>query len=245
MSSRSNGKGLRRLGALVAVVLAVSLGSGCKRGAAGGDGADAGAAIGADLVVRDDSQGLLLTWIDEHGDFHVVESVTDVPLTGRDTVRVVDPTRETGEDFVVTDLRAAGPAGTYPVRTMKRSDFEALAVARRQENGPTLGSASPEKVAANAAAADAGAVASAHPAAIIYGASWCGACHQAAAYLKQKKVPYVEKDIEADNGAAAEMQGKLAKIGQRGGSIPVLDIRGRVMVGFNPHQVDEALGQPL
>jgi glutaredoxin len=142
---------------------------------------------------------------------------------------------------VVADLRNAGPGGNYPVRIMKRADFEALAVARRQENGPTLASASPDKVAA----ADAGAVASARPAAIIYGASWCGACHQAAAYLKQKKVPYVEKDIEADNGAAAEMQGKLAKIGQRGGSIPVLDIRGRVMVGFNPHEVDDALGQAL
>ncbi len=241
---------IRGLGALflsAVVVSSASLTSGCKRGA-GSEAADAGAAIGADLVVRDDSQGLLLTWIDEHGDFHVVESVGDVPLTGRDTVRVVDPNREGGEDFVITDLRSANPNGTYPVRTMKRADFEALAVARRQENGPTLGSAAPDKMAAKAAAAaDAGAaaVATGHPAAIIYGASWCGACHQAAAYLKQKKVPYVEKDIEADDGAAAEMQGKLAKIGQRGGSIPVLDIRGRVMVGFNPHQVDDALGQAL
>jgi glutaredoxin len=228
-----------------ALAASSSLSFGCKHGAAGASGAaDAGAAIGADVVVRDDSQGLLLTWIDDHGDFHVVESVADVPLTGRDTVRVVDPSREGGDDFVVTDLRNVGANGTYPVRVMKRADFEALAVARRQESGPTLGSVAPEKVAA-AAAADAGAVALGHPTAIIYGASWCGACHQAAAYLKQKHVPYVEKDIEADNGAAAEMQGKLAKIGQRGGSIPVLDIRGRVMVGFNPHEVDEALGQPL
>ena len=231
---------------LALVALAGSLASGCKHGGAHGS-ADGGASVGADLVVRDDSQGLLLTWIDEHGDFHVVESVTDVPLTGRDTVRVVDPNRETGEDFLVTDLRAAGPNGAYPVRKMKRADFEALAVARRQENGPTLASASPEKLAVKAAAADAGAgsVAAGHPAAIIYGASWCGACHQAAAYLKQKQVPYVEKDIETDSGAATEMQGKLAKIGQRGGSIPVLDIRGRVMVGFNPHEVDDALGQAL
>ena len=240
---------VRGLGALLlsaVVVASAPFSSGCARGGANA-AADGGAAIGADLVVRDDSQGLLLTWIDEHGDFHVVESVGDVPLTGRDTVRVVDPNRETGDDFVVTDLRSASPNGTYPVRTMKRADFEALAVARRQENGPTLASASPDQVAAKAAAADAGAgaVASGHPAAIIYGASWCGACHQAAAYLKQKKVPYVEKDIEADNGAAAEMQSKLAKIGQRGGSIPVLDIRGRVMVGFNSRQVDDALGQAL
>ena len=235
---------VRALGARWLLAGLVLVSAGCKHGAAGANGADAGAAIAADVVVRDDSQGLLFTWIDDHGDFHVVESVAEVPLTGRDTVRVVDPNRETGEDFVVADLRTVGAGGSYPVRTMKRVDFEQLAVARRQENGPTLGSAAPEKMAA-AAAADAGVAAAGHPAAIIYGASWCGACHQAAAYLKQKHVPYVEKDIEADNGAAAEMQGKLAKIGQRGGSIPVLDIRGRVMVGFNPHQVDDALGQAL
>ncbi|HWL84840.1 MAG TPA: glutaredoxin domain-containing protein, partial [Polyangiaceae bacterium] len=80
---------------------------------------------------------------------------------------------------------------------------------------------------------------------IIYGAEWCGACHQAAAYLRAKGIPYVEKDIEADHGAAREMQTKLAKAGLNGGSIPVLDVRGKVMVGFNPHVVDEALGAAM
>ena len=41
------------------------------------------------------------------------------------------------------------------------------------------------------------------------------------------------------------MQQKLAQNGLRAGSIPVIDVRGKVMVGFNPHEVDSALGAAL
>ena len=80
---------------------------------------------------------------------------------------------------------------------------------------------------------------------IIYGAEWCSACHEAARYLRSKGIPYVEKDVEKDPDAAREMQQKLAKNRQREGSIPVIDVRGKVMVGFNPAEIDAALGQAL
>jgi hypothetical protein len=41
------------------------------------------------------------------------------------------------------------------------------------------------------------------------------------------------------------MNGKLRRAGQRSGSIPVLDVRGRILVGFEPHAVEEALGTPM
>ena len=31
---------------------------------------------------------------------------------------------------------------------------------------------------------------------VVYGASWCGACQKTRAYLKQKNVPFVDKDID-------------------------------------------------
>jgi glutaredoxin len=80
---------------------------------------------------------------------------------------------------------------------------------------------------------------------VIYGAEWCGACHDAARYLRRKGIPYVEKDIEKDPSAAHEMQTKLASRGLRAGSIPVIDVRGKVMVGFNPAEIDAALGEAL
>ena len=38
------------------------------------------------------------------------------------------------------------------------------------------------------------------PPVIIYGAEWCGPCHQAAAYLRQRGIQFVEKDIVALQG---------------------------------------------
>lgn len=76
---------------------------------------------------------------------------------------------------------------------------------------------------------------------IIYGASWCGPCHQAADYLKARGVAYVMKDIEETPAANAEMKGKLAGAGRPGGSIPVIDVAGTILVGFSPRALDEAL----
>ena len=208
-------------------------------------------------VVKDSTEGLLFAWIDDKGEFHIVEKTTDVPIAGRDSVRVMDPTNyDTShpDRIFVGDLRVAGPDGSYPVRMATRDELDAIALARRGKSGPTLASAahpppaSGEGPGGSASATQGTAQGPSgipKPGVIIYGASWCGACHQAAAYLKQKGVPFVEKDIEADATAAREMQSKLARAGKRGGSIPVLDVRGKVMVGFNPQDVDLALGQAL
>jgi glutaredoxin len=233
---------------LLSVALAVGGLPACKRSQA---------AIGADpdsvpILVTEASGGLLLTWIDDKGDFHVETSVADVPMMGRDTVRVVDPNKEDGthaDRIFVADLRTARPDGSFPVRTMTRAEFEALAVARREKTGPTLASAAPPSPSAPAPTATdvaPGATPSnVRPTVIIYGAEWCGACHDAAKYLKSKGVPFIEKDVEKDPSASREMQDKLAKNGLHGGSIPVIDVRGKVMVGFNPHEIDGALGAAL
>ncbi len=188
-------------------------------------------------VVTDASTDLLLTWIDDKGEFHVEQKVADVPVGARDVVRVADPVKDPPklDDVFVADLRNAGAEGAYPVRTMSRTEFEKIAVERRQKGGSVLAAKAAESAPPGAA----------RPAVIIYGASWCGPCHQAAAYLKQRGVPFIEKDIEQDGGAAREMQAKLATAGMRGGSIPVLDVRGKVLVGFDERAVDRALGQAL
>ena len=37
------------------------------------------------------------------------------------------------------------------------------------------------------------------------------------------------------------MRAKLSKAGMRGGSIPVLDVKGKLLLGFDPGSVDRAL----
>lgn len=236
-----------------ATVLALALGvpgaTACKKHDAAAAQDDV-----APFTVKADSDGLMLTWIDDKGDFHVEMKVADVPMMGRDAVRVVDPAHDEGthaDRIFVADLRAARGDGTFPVRTMTRADFEAIAVARREKTGPTLASAAPPSPSAPAAPSATAAPDSTgtRPGAlatvIIYGAEWCGACHEAARYLQHKGIPYVEKDVEKDPGAAREMQDKLARNGLHAGSIPVIDVRGKVMVGFNAGEIDGALGAAL
>ena len=201
-------------------------------------GKEAPAAAAAPLpVVTDQSTDLLFTWIDDKGEFHVEQKAASVPVSARDVVRVADPVKDPPklDDVFVVDLRNAGPEGKYTVKTMSRPEFEKLAVDRRQANGGVLA----ERGAASALPAET------RPTVIIYGASWCGPCHQTMAYLKKRGVPFIEKDIEQDSGAAREMQAKLAAVGKRGGSIPVIDVRGKIIVGFDERAVDEALGKSM
>lgn len=70
----------------------------------------------------------------------------------------------------------------------------------------------------------------------IYTATWCAYCHAATDYLDKLGVKYSDLDVEADPDNAKEA---LAKSGQRG--IPVIDIGGDIIVGFDRPKIDSAL----
>lgn len=71
----------------------------------------------------------------------------------------------------------------------------------------------------------------------IYSATWCAYCHAAKDYLTKAGITYTDKDVEKDEGAAHE---SVKKSGQMG--IPVLDIDGTIIVGFDRPKIDAALG---
>jgi glutaredoxin len=218
--------------------------SGCSRRRAGDDAAAERSL--PPLHVKDDTPDLMLTWIDDKGSTHVELHPADVPAAGRALVRVVVSDREDGtrELFYVADLSTKRDDGEYATRTMPRREWESEIEKRREANLPKPAPSSTtaprlgpdDRPAPPAAERGAAAV-------IIYGASWCGPCHQAADYLKSKGIAYVLKDIEETPGAAGEMREKLARVGQHGGSIPVIDVRGQILVGFSPSSVDRALAK--
>jgi len=236
---------------LLALVLTLGLAVGCKKKAS----SDTVGPTMAMPVVTDTSEGLLFSWLDEKGEFHTGEKVADVPMVGKDQVRVQDPAHDDGSDpdhLFIVDLRAAGLDGKYPVHVMKRADYDALAETLRKKNGPTLASGrTPDEALAASkpdAAAHPGAIdpsGAVRPPVIVYGASWCGACHKAMDYMKKKGIAFIDKDIEKDPEAAREMQSKLARAGKQTSSIPVLDVRGKILIGFDPQSLDQALGVPL
>ncbi|MBK9266274.1 MAG: NrdH-redoxin [Polyangiaceae bacterium] len=204
------------------------------------------------LTIRDDTPNLLLTWMDEKGELHVELDVAGVPAEGRSLVRVVVSDREAGtkDAFYVVDLTTKGADGGYTAKTMSRRAWEGEVEKRR---AAYIAKVAPPKPVASAASSgpqapdrnDKPPTVASNVTAILYGASWCKPCHDAEKYLKSKGVRIVHKDIEEDRSAALEMREKLEKSGQRGGSIPVIDIRGQILVGYSPHAIDRALGTAL
>ncbi|MFA6489142.1 MAG: glutaredoxin domain-containing protein [Candidatus Micrarchaeia archaeon] len=73
---------------------------------------------------------------------------------------------------------------------------------------------------------------------IVYSTRTCPYCVMAKRYLSEKGVQYKDVDVGADQKAAMEM---VVKTGQMG--VPVLDINGSVIVGFDRHAIDAALSQ--
>ena len=70
----------------------------------------------------------------------------------------------------------------------------------------------------------------------VYSATWCAFCHAAKQYLDKLGVKYTDKDVETDVQNAMDA---VNKSGQRG--IPVLDIGGDIIVGFDRPRIDAAL----
>lgn len=70
----------------------------------------------------------------------------------------------------------------------------------------------------------------------IYTAGWCAFCHAAKDYMDKHGIKYTDKDVEHDPKA---MQESIDKSGQMG--IPVIDIEGRIIIGFDRPQIDDAL----
>jgi len=243
-----------QLGFLLALAFTANF-VGCHKKAAPAASDDTGAAPQSaelpPIEIKDDTPNLLLTWIDEKGDFHVVQKPTDVPKEGRDKVRVVVTTREdgTGKLVYVANLNEVTPAGSYRVKTMTRSAWDELGASKRQARlealapsaAPAASDSAPGSAQPDASSGAPKKALASGITAIIYGASWCKPCHDTARYLKQRGVTVIDKDIEENEVAAAEMRQKLARAGRSGSSIPVIDLMGQIMVGFSPMAIDQAI----
>jgi glutaredoxin-like YruB-family protein len=71
---------------------------------------------------------------------------------------------------------------------------------------------------------------------IVYSAGWCAFCHAAKDYLDKLGVKYDDRDVEHRMEYATEA---VSKSGQTG--IPVLDINGTIVIGFDRPKIDAAL----
>ncbi|RKX92208.1 MAG: NrdH-redoxin [Spirochaetes bacterium] len=70
----------------------------------------------------------------------------------------------------------------------------------------------------------------------VYSTPSCSYCRLAKDYLRKHNIPFNDYNVANDRAKADEM---VRKSGQMG--VPVLDVNGRILVGFNPAEIERAL----
>ena len=73
---------------------------------------------------------------------------------------------------------------------------------------------------------------------IIYSTTWCAFCKTEEQYLQHLGVAYVKKDVEEDKEAYEEL---MQKIGGEFQGVPVTDIAGSMVLGFDRKKIDATL----
>jgi glutaredoxin len=208
----------------------------------------------------------LFTYAEPAGTFATTDKPETVPAEARGLVRVLDPSepmsmsaKNAGDRVYVTNLNELTSKGKSSARAMSREAFETAALAGlpsgqsspfAAQRGPAPTLAPPAAGATGPGGATTGQAASGAPASgatpvvTIYGTSWCGACRAAREFLTERKIPFADKDVERDPDAARELAAKASKMGIPTDRVPIIDVRGRLLLGFDRARIEALLGQP-
>jgi glutaredoxin-like YruB-family protein len=71
----------------------------------------------------------------------------------------------------------------------------------------------------------------------VYSTPTCPYCKIAKSFLQENKIEFEDIDVSVNQAAAQEM---ISKSGQMG--VPVIDIDGQIIVGFDKRRIMSALG---
>ena len=71
----------------------------------------------------------------------------------------------------------------------------------------------------------------------VYGTPTCPYCTMAKDFFDSKGIGYEYKDVDADEDAQKEMMQKSGSMG-----VPVIDIDGKIIVGFDVPAISKELG---
>jgi glutaredoxin len=163
-------------------------------------------------------------------EFRTVQSLDEVPEAARGWVRVQDPAvpAPSAERVYVADLRQADKQGRFPYKILTRDEFLTGQASPKGGMGP----APPPGTTAFGQV-------------ILYTRPGCGACDAARAYLSQKKIPYVEKNVAADPAAAKELAAKADAKGFPKNVVPVMDVNGECIVGLDTQKLESLLRRQI
>lgn len=76
-----------------------------------------------------------------------------------------------------------------------------------------------------------------YPRILVFTTPHCPYCRATKRYLRQRGIPFKEVDVSRDQAAARDM---VRRSGQSG--VPVIDVGGKIVVGFDRAKIDRLLG---
>jgi glutaredoxin len=195
--------------------------------------ADASEQTANEPAVLDASQDqFVLTYAGERGVFADAATIAEVPEPARARVGVNLFGRKPPPGQVwVTNLAAPLPDGRYALEAIARDEFEETVLGSGRSSAFEL----PDGLDSL------GSLAAPEAPVIVYKTSWCGVCKQLESYLQRKGIEYVAKDIEQDRTAAAELAAKAKAAGVSTGSVPMIDVGGKLLRGFDRNALEKLL----
>ena len=75
------------------------------------------------------------------------------------------------------------------------------------------------------------------PKVIVFSTPTCSFCTAAKHYFRQQGIKFRDVDVSRDQAAARDM---VRRSGQQG--VPVIDIGGKIVVGFDRNKINQLLG---
>lgn len=73
---------------------------------------------------------------------------------------------------------------------------------------------------------------------IIYSTTWCAFCKTEKQWLEKLGYPFIVKDVEEDKAAYEEL---MAKNGGTFSGVPVTDVAGDIILGFDRPKIEAAI----
>ncbi|MBN2714491.1 MAG: glutaredoxin family protein [Deltaproteobacteria bacterium] len=181
-------------------------------------------------LVKKGASGLLFSWFEEK-EAKTATDISDIPDNVKKEVRVQDlsvPPEKRNPDWIfLSNLTKADSDGKYPVRVVRRDKYEEK---RHPKQPPVSGSDSDGVIGAASV--------------IMYATPHCPHCKRARRWLLEQKIPYKEINIEQNEAAAAALAQKGQAQGVPTGGVPMFEISGRLIPGFDPASIQKALTLP-
>lgn len=71
----------------------------------------------------------------------------------------------------------------------------------------------------------------------VFSTPTCPWCKKTKEFLKKKNIDFVDVDVSKDKDGQQEMMDKSGQMG-----VPVIDVNGKIIVGFDVEAINKALG---